>query len=320
MYILYLLSLIFFVSIVLWFIVENYLFKKSTYYKITKNGFLATFFDVGRYGEYLTYRKLKGYEKKGAKFLFNVYLPREKDETTEIDVLMIAPDGLYVFESKNYSGWIFGDEKSKTWTQTLPQGKKSRKDHFLNPIMQNKLHIKWLKNFLGEEDISVHSVIVFSERCTLKKVTVVSDEIKVVKRNDLVWAINKINANAQVVFNQEQINEIYENLYPCCQISEADKEKHIQQICENMNRKKDTKRQVEAVMKEEIKIESADVQEIKAEIIEENQDNNLEEKEKTCPRCGNKLILRVAGRGENKGKKFWGCMGFPKCRYIENIE
>lgn len=320
MYILYVLCLIFLASIVLWFIVESYLFKKSTYYKVTKNGFIATISDVGRYGEYLTYKKLKGYEKKGAKFLFNVYLPRENEETTEIDVLMMAPSGLYVFESKNYSGWIFGDEKSKTWTQTLPQGRKSRKEHFLNPIMQNKLHIKWLKNFLEDENILVHSVIVFSERCTLKKVTVVNDEIKVVKRNDLVWAINKINANAQVVFNQKQINEIYENLYPCSQVSEADKEKHIQQIRENMNRKKDIKKQVETVMKKDIKIESAEVQEIKAEIIEENQDNNPEETEKTCPKCGNKLILRVAGRGENKGKKFFGCVSFPKCRYIENIE
>ncbi|NLK22184.1 MAG: NERD domain-containing protein [Epulopiscium sp.] len=26
---------------------------------------------------------------------------------------------MYVFESKNYSGWIFGNEKDKNWTQML---------------------------------------------------------------------------------------------------------------------------------------------------------------------------------------------------------
>lgn len=66
-------------------------------------------------------------------------------------ILLINNHGVFVFESKNYSGWIFGNERSKTWTQTLPQGKgKSHKEHFLNPIMQNKLHIKWIKSLIGE--------------------------------------------------------------------------------------------------------------------------------------------------------------------------
>jgi ssDNA-binding Zn-finger/Zn-ribbon topoisomerase 1 len=33
-----------------------------------------------------------------------------------------------------------------------------------------------------------------------------------------------------------------------------------------------------------------------------------------CPKCGAKMILRTATRGENKGNKFWGCSQFPKCR------
>jgi Topoisomerase DNA binding C4 zinc finger. len=31
------------------------------------------------------------------------------------------------------------------------------------------------------------------------------------------------------------------------------------------------------------------------------------------------MILRKATKGENAGKQFWGCSGFPKCRYIENV-
>lgn len=34
----------------------------------------------------------------------------------------------------------------------------------------------------------------------------------------------------------------------------------------------------------------------------------------TCPRCGNKLILR-SGSGGN----FYGCKSFPKCRYTQNF-
>lgn len=56
--------------------------------------------DVGSYGEYCIFKLLKSYESQGAKFLFNVYLPKGENETTEIDVLMICSQGIYVFESK----------------------------------------------------------------------------------------------------------------------------------------------------------------------------------------------------------------------------
>ena len=33
-----------------------------------------------------------------------------------------------------------------------------------------------------------------------------------------------------------------------------------------------------------------------------------------CPRCGSQMIRRTAGRGKNKGKDFWSCSTFPRCR------
>lgn len=41
----------------------------------------------------------------------------------EIDMIMLCQKGIYVIENKNYSGWIFGDEKSKNWCEIL-KGKK----------------------------------------------------------------------------------------------------------------------------------------------------------------------------------------------------
>lgn len=93
--------------------INIYKFHQSSYHKVTGNSFLATKFDKGRNGEYEIYRRLFPLEKQGAKFLFNVYLPKNNGETTEIDVLMIAKKGIIVFESKNYSGWIFGNEKKQ---------------------------------------------------------------------------------------------------------------------------------------------------------------------------------------------------------------
>ena len=90
---------------------RNYV--KSSYYMVTKTSPIQLYFDKGKLGEYFTYRHLRSAEKNGAKFLFNIYIPKGEEETTEIDVLMIHTKGLFVFESKNYSGWIFGSENQK---------------------------------------------------------------------------------------------------------------------------------------------------------------------------------------------------------------
>ena len=104
----------------------------------------------------------------------NVYLPKEDGTTTEIDLIMITATGIYVFESKNYSGWIFGDENTKFWTQSLKGGKKYR---FYNPIWQNKKHISVLKKHLRLDNNVFRSYIIFSERCELKKMFVNSPEV-----------------------------------------------------------------------------------------------------------------------------------------------
>ncbi len=282
--------------VIIWYIVTVKQYKKTTYYKITQVPYLAMRADVGRFGEYLTYKYLSSYEKEGARFLFNCYLPRDNGETTEIDVLMLYKSGIYVFESKNYSGWIFGNEKSKTWTQTLPQGKKSHKEHFLNPIMQNKLHIKWLMQLLNDTNAPVHSIIVFSERCTLKKVEVFSQDIKVINRNNIGVTVAQVNREYANMLTENDIVRIYEILYPYTQVSQADKEKHIHNIQVNLEGKE-------------------------AENTVEKADEAIKTEEKfICPRCGNAMVLRTAKRGDNAGESFYGCSSYPKCRYIKKLE
>lgn len=38
-----------------------------------------------------------------------------------------------------------------------------------------------------------------------------------------------------------------------------------------------------------------------------------------CPKCGAKMVQRMAKSGANKGKKFWGCSNYPRCRRIVNL-
>lgn len=33
-----------------------------------------------------------------------------------------------------------------------------------------------------------------------------------------------------------------------------------------------------------------------------------------CPKCGIPLVLRTAGSGPNRGRQFYGCVNYPRCR------
>ena len=270
-------------------------YNNSSYRQVTGNSFLAVLFDKGRYGEYLTYRYLSAYEKQGAKFLFNCYLPRENGETTEIDVMMISRSGIYVFESKNYSGWIFGDTNGKNWTQTLPQGRRSHKEHFLNPVKQNQLHIKWLKQYLQDETVPIHSIVVFSERCTLKKVDVSGSGAVVIKRDRLYRTVAGMDAKMSSALDENKIKLLYERLYSGTQVNDWIKKKHIDNIENHAHIRVYSKKNV------------------KPEIV--STDFGSEE-QILCPRCGAPMVLRTAKKGNNAGKMFYGCSTYPKCRGI----
>ncbi len=268
-------------------------YKKTTYYEQTKNPYFRLHSDKGLLGEYYTYLHLKKHEQKGAKFLFNVYIPKENGQTTEIDVLMITTKGIFVFESKNYSGWIFGSENQKNWYQTLPMGKgrKSSKETFLNPIMQNKLHVKSLKLFL-DRDVIMHSVVVFSNRCTFKGIDI-KNHNQIVHREDVLAVVESIQKDTPDCLTQEDIKELYEKIYPYSQVDVSVKEKHIANIAS----------------------ETEQTEELEQQSAEQKEENVL-----ICPRCGAVLILRTATKGKNAGMKFYGCSNFPKCRYIREIE
>lgn len=86
----------------------------------------------------------------------NVTLPTP-DGTTQIDHIFISPFGIFVVETKNMKGWIFGGESQPQWTQRV--FKKSFK--FQNPLRQNYKHVKALEAVLDVPPRSIHSIVVF---------------------------------------------------------------------------------------------------------------------------------------------------------------
>ena len=165
--------------------------------------------NLGPYGEFLTTKKTINACKETAsyfKILNNLYL-NTKNGSTEIDVVMIHETGIYVFESKNFSGWIYGGYKQKEWTQKIEHAQ----NHFYNPIWQNKGHISALKNVLGK-NLPYISLIVFSERCELKNIPNGNANLIIIKRNLLEHKlVNEINQREKYI-SLEQVDEMYKKL------------------------------------------------------------------------------------------------------------
>ncbi len=160
---------------------------------------------VGAYGEKLTVEMIKQSVTGYYRLIQNLILPIN-GTATEIDIVLIHEKGIFVIESKNYSGWIFGDKNQKTWTQTLAGGKKN---HFYNPIMQNRTHCNAICDLTKVPRPYVMSYIVFSERCTLKVVPENEMYLTIVQRQNLVNELNKDFSVRSDVFTREVVDSYY---------------------------------------------------------------------------------------------------------------
>lgn len=132
-------------------------------------GFISSPKFKGKVGESIVYLHYKKYLDNDKYVLINnCTLPTSNGETTQIDHILLSPYGIFVLETKNYKGWIFGDKFQKQWTQSFPKSK----HRFQNPLHQNYKHTKVLGELLENQmsfDLShLYSVVVFVGECEFK--------------------------------------------------------------------------------------------------------------------------------------------------------
>ena len=94
----------------------------------------------------------------------NITLQLNDGSTTQIDHIIVSRYGIFVIETKNMKGWIFGNEHQKMWTQQIFK----EKYPFLNPLHQNYRHTKALEEILKLPKESFISIVVFIGDCKLK--------------------------------------------------------------------------------------------------------------------------------------------------------
>lgn len=86
------------------------------------------------------------------------------DGTTQIDHILVSVYGVFVIETKNMKGWIFGATDQDTWSQVLYR----EKYKFQNPLRQNYRHTRTLSEYLHLDHAAFHSVVWFIGDCTFK--------------------------------------------------------------------------------------------------------------------------------------------------------
>ena len=201
----------------------------------------------------------------------------EKGRTTQIDHVVVSRYGIFVIETKNYSGYIYGSENAREWKKYWKAWyygvEHSDELTFPNPVQQNKAHIDALKKALSNYPHARYvSIIAFSTNAELK--------VQVEHANVMYWSQVRgfIRQHKTPIMSSEEAQQIYEYLLAINVKGKDAREKHA----------------------------------ARALLSRTNYEERVKEaaEQGKCPQCGGQLVLRNGRNGE-----FYGCSNYPNCKY-----
>lgn len=167
--------------------------------------------------------------KSKYKVINNVVLKKE-NKTSQIDHIVISDFGIFVIETKNYKGLIFGNENSEYWNQIIFK----RKEKFYNPIKQNLGHINALKNCLNQyPNIKYIPVIVFTSKSKIK----VNSTTAVINSHQLIDTIKRYN---EINLTETDKENVFQKIKESNLIDRYDKNEHIKSIKKNIQERENS--------------------------------------------------------------------------------
>jgi len=203
-----------------------------------------------------------------------------KNGTTQIDHVIISKFGVFVIETKNWSGWIWGKENDRTWTQKT-HGKTSAPQ---NPLRQNDGHVCALSELLNIPQNKIHGVVCFMGDAKFKKGVPEGVFLE-------GHCINHIESFCDEVFTPDEVAAL---------IHEVESGR--------LKRGFKTGREHVKQLNTRHTPSGGGTPPSKNDFARNDFANIL------CPACGAEMILRTAMRGANAGNQFWGCSNYPSCR------
>ena len=135
----------------------------------------------------------------------DVLILTSEGRSSQIDHVIISLYGIFIIETKNYNGWIFGNEHSKNWTQVIYK----TKNQFYNPIIQNKGHVKAFQDLLSDyTSIRYIPIVVFTLKANFKKLEVTSHVVYSLSLLDTIKLYTEENISK---IDMEKIHKIITN-------------------------------------------------------------------------------------------------------------
>ncbi len=99
----------------------------------------------------------------------NCYILNDVDvsdgrRSAQNDHIVLSPAGLFVIETKAYSGTLSGHAEDDKWTQIKERNGSKSRTRLTNPIQQNKYHVEVIRQFLQNHELAlepddVHSYV-----------------------------------------------------------------------------------------------------------------------------------------------------------------
>ena len=195
--------------------------------------------------------------------VYNDLLIRNGNYTTQVDHIVISRYGVFVLETKNVHGKVYGGGNAEFWKQYLPDIGYKRygftQEHQLrNPIWQNDGHIKTLRKLVFGSDVPVYGIIVFPSDTYIN----VTAEQPVLNMYNVVPFIKQYR---DVIMSSDQMGFYRRRLLEVISTSESDRKEHLGNVYRNKERR-------------DIAVASG-----------------------KCPRCGGTLVLRTGRYGQFYG-------------------
>lgn len=175
----------------------------------------------GRAGESFVSSYLQKIAERENGYLINdVIIPGDSGKTSQIDHVLFLKKGIFLIETKNYAGTIYGTHNQLEWTQVLAYG--NTKNNFYNPVKQNVTHqfrlgklirynrIYSIVVFVRADISNVYSPNVFSIRSMLDYITDSSfDNISEFDLKRYFDIVNQYKLNP-IKNEREHVKDIYQ--------------------------------------------------------------------------------------------------------------
>ena len=162
--------------------------------------------------------------------LNDVLIQTSNGNTSQIDHVVLSEYGIFVIETKNYKGWIFGREKAGDWTQVIYK----RRNSFGNPVKHNWAHVYALENVLADfPKVKYYPIVVFVGSATLKNI---ESSVPVVYSCMLKMTIKRISVEKCIL--KDDLIKIRALLESVQLNDKGSKKVHVQSVKQNVIEKK----------------------------------------------------------------------------------